>query len=564
VVLSCLFPDSAATDDLVLLCGADPAFRWRVLIDIEGSRIRVSRGLPKDTVQLDELGVGARSSTVAVGAADVQAWLGARLIRHSMQSARAAQFAVCAATGPGDGQASAGPPGAENSGFGVTLVSHTEFLEGSSAGASSDIPDDPGELAAALRRARLVDALDAQRQGLQERLDELERRIDVDGEAAELDRNLDELQRLPEPRELTTEEAALLASPGEVAEAFERRSMELESDLAAVLRSLQQARPNPLLTWIPVALGVAGALALTLSAVFGGREQARWLFVNAALLAVSLVGGLRWIDAVEASGRVQRKVNAVRKRLDANTAERQRMGERLAALKRDYGVNSVEELDRLRERRAYLTRRVEELRLTQVDRDASSEQGRLRRARQVAKALADELSRLRGSVGDQATAAFEIERRLAAIGVDPVSAIWSGAVPDDASQGSRQDLAEAAALSGLAGDGGPEPELVSVWSRVSEALLGRAAEVSMSPAGTITIDQRPFDRADAVTRRLVIEAFRVAMAILVAKRTASAAAALLVRVHLLRHLDAAAAARVREFYAGLSGRFQVIAIEAGR
>jgi hypothetical protein len=35
-------------------------------------------------------------------------------------------------------------------------------------------------------------------------------------------------------------------------------------------------------------------------------------------------------------------------------------------------------------------------------------------------------------------------------------------------------------------------------------------------------------------------------------------------VHLLRHLDAAAAARVREFYAGLSGRFQVIAIEAGR
>lgn len=562
-VLSLLYPDAVPIDALTRLGGTGASTAWRMVVDIDGRELRISRSIAAATVTAELPGdVPGTWKTVAEGAEEVSR----RIAQLAQLPPIEVTRALCMGTNPTRDVRGASKPNDDSR---VALVDNESLLDQFAAGVEDgDIeltPEQRAELGLLFQQARTREFADDQTRALRDEQQSTIRRMSalVD-DSGDLARLTEALAELPPVRPLTDEERAALVNPEHRVAELDRRIVETEDETMRVRRA-QAAKPVASLG--ALVGGVAAGLLITAYAVFGPAGAYRLAIGNVLVFGVALWGGLRRISELEKGGRSARLLSTLEHRRDSLTAERARLEDLRRELRRELSVATIEQYDELAGRRERLTERLNVIRGQHAGAAQSADYLRLNRR---VDGLSAHINMIRGLLVDLEAAEGQFsstfETRLRAGGWDPTVVLWTPLHPDDSLRAEVRDLQRVLRGLGALNDGVFEPAVMENWRKLVRRIFGEDGSAGLGVVGDggLTLDGHtdvigvvPSDRC-----WLLVETLRLATVMRAVNHNGFRLPRIVLRIHPGRVHDSGLRDALDNIYTSLGRKLQVVRVAA--
>lgn len=561
VVFSLLYPADASPTDMARLAGGATDSAWRLALDVGEERLRLARGFSLMSVVLERYDDQERSwEVIGRGAPEVTSQLQRFIDLPPPSVLRDIAVSTNAAMRRPQGET-----GVPNEDSRLSLISHDEYfgnleLDDGTPSTTALSPDDRQRTADEYRRARTWEALEDQirrlEQKLQETLAEAGALVDSSGEFSEVTRRLAEL---PQLRALRDDEKDALTDPDRRRDDLDRRL----ADLALELETGGDGKPlrpwylQPLITPTLVA-----GVALTLASLFGGTRTLA--LGNVFVLAITLFGSLRYINALERSGRSGRKRDAIERRRDQLESERHRVTTMREALRRELDVSDMQEYQRVAQQRATLQEREARLREQYASALSSPAYQKLDRRRERVQREIEERRMALARVETASLPGYELHSTLLKAGYDPEVVLWHPGEPEDEY---RTALARAGAVAleyRLSNEQGMAENLAQNWRKLLHRVTGRPFDdltltseyVAMSEGRDV------LTMVDDDTAWAIVETLRLAVHMAMVAGRVPGMPRFVLRIHPFRVRDADIRRNLQELYEHLGRKLQVIAVSA--
>lgn len=577
VIMTLLFPEEVSVTDIARVAGSDPSSAWRAEFESEESVFRVSRSFLPESIVLERLDQDSGSwNVLARGASDVRRQL-AELVKLPPPTVmEALNFWINPFPRPGR---VAAPSTGDDLKLDVrvsvtneTLILGSDdyfgnFGSGSREAATADEAEPPGQdldkLLDEFRRAQTIEFVDDQIRVTQGRLDKVIERYsaigDKTGELARLTRRLSEL---PELRELTDEERAALTAPDSTLAELERRRTTVDYELDQATRV--GAGAAPALWRSPVfILGVVLTVGFTGLSLFGPPMFRRFAIANILGLSFSLVGFLGWLEAQDASGRLERKLRVLGKRRDQLEREAAVLTTTLRRVRDDLLVRSLSEYERMWNERSELETRIEAIREQSRAAFESPEAQELEAKKAREQSRLEVLRSARRRLGDEGAPTFELRHALSEAGIEPEVALWRPLAAPEELRVRLKRLGQVASRYRLVSESGLNPKTIRSWTRIAERLLGRGLEeVNLTPDNQIVDAEgndliELLDESEAIA---VVEALRMSLHLTLVKASAPGIHPFAIDIYPERIASSVVRERLDGMYASLGERIQVLVV----
>jgi hypothetical protein len=565
MVSSLLYPDEASSTELARIAGSSPEANWRLVIEIGRRRIRLARGFDPEsaTMEIFEEPQGPWNP-VARGAADVKAQLGRICELPDSNLLDPLAFSIGTGRRPVRRSRSA-----DDNQSKMALMSSEDYFGG--AFAEDNLPsarptlsrEARQKLGEAYRQARTAKGIDEQVKALKLRLqaviDKMGGLVDDGGDLARVEKVLSEI---PPMRALTDDEREVFANPDERVADLERRMLQIDEEIERIGKH-NPAGLRAVLSNVPLVAGVSLALLLTVWSVFGGYGARKIAMGNVLVLLVGLLGAFRHIALLEGHGAVERKGETLQRRRAATEVQLEQTRRTAELIRRDLRVKSLEEYDRLFEKRARAEKIKAEFARQHGSVMSSQSYRELQAEReQVEKELALR-ERARQRAGTVSAQADELAAQLEAAGVDANACLWRPEEEVAELSTALKRLAAVALEYRLLAEDGLKATVLEPWQKLTAHLLGDKSETfALSGEGKLLVngDPRALDEIPVARSAAVVEALRCSLHMALIAGLAPGIQKWMIRVHPYRLDDPIIATTMKSFHESVGRRMQVIVL----
>lgn len=349
------------------------------------------------------------------------------------------------------------------------------------------------------KRAVEIEEADDVIQKLTQRAEQARQRL---GEGAKLEEKLEKARERHEEiavAELSDEELELLQGRDERLKEFEAQILRLEREEEDARYEVDEALPDKpwknQLFWAGLALGI-GALAISIAMRDTMRPIAAANVIGFGMTAWAL---LRYFTDMERASVHLVRLDSIKRRLNQVREEQVSFTERVGHLMIHAGVEDEAEFNERFEKSNRLAEIIEKM-----ERQLSKLQAKpaYQEARRELDEILEELEAARArreEMGTNMMSSYQLENDLQELGIDPneaLEALESGEEEPEPEPYDRDEftrLHEIARRCGLAGDGGLDPRVARMWSKICAHVIGaRFKRVELSNEGELRVaDLKP-------------------------------------------------------------------------
>ena len=429
-------------------------------------------------------------------------------------------------------------------------------------------PQQISRLRAEYTRATEIEALEGQMRERRAELDAAERELNViTGDDSELAEIRHQLSTMVELDEVSDEEWTFLEKPAKQLNHLERRLNVLGQRLMRLRDKPSHVEPvwrNPIFV-----AGTGLAVLCTLISIVGGASLRPVALGNTLCLACTLFGVLQFYkERDDQETRGEREATLEQQLLDAEE-ERDHYEQRLAVLRRKYGVDSADELRERFEKREALTNRERDLLKERRDAYENQRYVAVSAKRHRLQEKIDELRLERDAKGsvDQSSAEIAGELQRLGIPLDPEDESDMGdatvmLTPDTGFACPFPYLRDMAEEMGLVAEGDLlDGVTTSLWGRMLSKLLNRstpAPQISETGDFAAVSGEPSWDEMNLSQRALSVESLLLTVLMRTVGRTEKPPLPLVLRNQPYRLLSAPERDALREVYRTLATHLQLI------